>query len=190
MKRTGRVQASALFSLFLLLLRQRQSHSWSLNHRASLASNHAETAAIASSRRRFLSQNVQAVAIVATTTVMVGTATAPAVAAAAPSLDETVSLIQQARAQLEPVPQLIKQEKWDSVRAILITPPLSDCWAKTGRPLLNVYATALGDAGLDELAALEARDQAISHLRYLDMAVYSKMFLCRARGRAGYLSIS
>lgn len=175
MKRTGRVQPSALFSLLLLPLLQRQSHSWSLNHRASLASNHAETTTIAS-RRRFLTQNLQAFAIVATTTVMVRTTTTPALAAAAPSLDETVSLIQQARAQLEPVPQLIKQEKWDSVRAILITPPLSDCWAKTGRPLLNLYATALGDAGLDELAALEAREEAISHLRYLDMAVYSKLF--------------
>jgi hypothetical protein len=48
--------------------------------------------------------------------------------------------IQQARKQLEPVPKLIETEKWDSVRAILILPPLSDCWAKTNRPLLKKYA--------------------------------------------------
>ena len=106
----------------------------------------------------------------------------PAVAAASitttksASLDETVALLRQARSQLAPVPDLIRQEKWDAVRAILITPPLSDCWAKTGRPLLNVYATALGDADKDELAALEAREEAISHLRYLDMAVYNNVF--------------
>ena len=89
-------------------------------------------------------------------------------------LDESLSLVRQARAQLAAVPDLIKAEKWDSVRAILITPPLSDCWAKTNRPLLQNYAEAVGDAGKDELAALEAKEDANSHLRYLDMAVYNK----------------
>ena len=89
-------------------------------------------------------------------------------------LDESLSLVRQARAQLTAVPDLIKAEKWDSVRAILITPPLSDCWAKTNRPLLQNYAEAVGDAGKDELAALEAKEDANSHLRYLDMAVYNK----------------
>ena len=62
------------------------------------------------------------------------------------------------------------------MRAILITPPLSDCWGKNARPLLREYASAVGDGGGDELAALEAREDAMSHLRYLDMAVYNNVF--------------
>ena len=74
------------------------------------------------------------------------------------------------------VPELLKTRKWDAVRAILITPPLSDCWGKNARPLLRDFAAALGDSGGDELAALEAREDAMSHLRYLDMAVYNNVF--------------
>ena len=58
------------------------------------------------------------------------------------------------------VPGLLEARKWDSVRAILITPPLSDCWGKNARPLLRDFAAALGDSGGDELAALEAREDA------------------------------
>ena len=198
MKRTSFLQVNGwvgLLSLLLLvLLLLPQSHSWSLIHvqqqqqrrrrgrpitaqRAPCNLDETPTSAPVS-RRRFVTHNVLQAIVVATTTTAIMTttpsATAAAAAAAPLSLTETVALIRQAREQLAPVPQLIQQEKWDSVRAILITPPLSDCWAKTGRPLLNGYAAALGDAGLDELAALEAREEAISHLRYLDMAVYSK----------------
>ena len=61
------------------------------------------------------------------------------------------------------MPGLLEARKWDSVRAILITPPLSDCWGKNARPLLRDFAAALGDSGGDELAALEAREDAMSH---------------------------
>ena len=64
------------------------------------------------------------------------------------------------------MPGLLEARKWDSVRAILITPPLSDCWGKNARPLLRDFAAALGDSGGDELAALEAREDAMSHLRH------------------------
>mmetsp|Transcript_17871 Transcript_17871/g.26442 ORF Transcript_17871/g.26442 Transcript_17871/m.26442 type:complete len:197 (+) Transcript_17871:117-707(+) len=84
--------------------------------------------------------------------------------------------VEEARKQLNVVPKLIENEKWDSIRAILIEPPLADCWAKTSRPLLSKFAEALGDVGGDELAALEAREELVSHLRYLDMAVYNNNF--------------
>jgi hypothetical protein len=42
--------------------------------------------------------------------------------------------------------------------------------------LLPKYAAAIGDAGGDELAALEAREEVITHLRFLDMAVYNNVF--------------
>eukprot|EP00629_Pelagomonadales_sp_RCC1024_P018712 CAMPEP_0119285830 /NCGR_PEP_ID=MMETSP1329-20130426/32901_1 /TAXON_ID=114041 /ORGANISM="Genus nov. species nov., Strain RCC1024" /LENGTH=128 /DNA_ID=CAMNT_0007286551 /DNA_START=148 /DNA_END=531 /DNA_ORIENTATION=- len=74
------------------------------------------------------------------------------------------ALVKEARSQLDPVPGLLAEKKWDSVRAILITPPLSDCWNKNAKPLLKNYAAAVGDAGGDELAGLEAREDAMSHL--------------------------
>lgn len=96
------------------------------------------------------------------------------------SLIELQSTLQRAVDQLQPVPTLIQQEKWDAVRAILIQPPISECWAKTAtnnaRALLPSYAAAVGDAGGDELAALELKEDIVSHLRYLDMAVYNNVF--------------
>ena len=92
-------------------------------------------------------------------------------------LPSLLSQVKEARAQLEPVTGLIKEEKWDSVRAILITPPISDCWSKTSK-LLNSYAQAIGDElpDGDEFAALEFKEEALDHLRFLDMAVYNNVF--------------
>ena len=88
------------------------------------------------------------------------------------SFSELLEEVKQARKQLDAVPDLIKSEKWDSVRAVLITPPLSDCWTKTGRrPLLQAYAEEI-----DEIEALDAKEEALSSLRFLDMAVYNNVF--------------
>ena len=99
-------------------------------------------------------------------------------AQAAPSLllSELLGQIQQAELQLQKVPALISNEKWDAVRAVLIEPPLADCWAKTSRPLVTRYAEELGNSGGDELAALEAREELQGHLRFLDMSVYNNVF--------------
>lgn len=101
---------------------------------------------------------------------------ADARAVGATPFPDLVSQIRQARQQLDKIPPFIEQEKWDSVRAVLLEKPLADCWAKTSRPLLGTYAEALGEAGGDELAALEAKEELVSHLRYLDMAVYNNNF--------------
>ena len=79
--------------------------------------------------------------------------------------------IHKAIGQLEQVPELIEKEKWDSVRAVLSKPPLSDMWAKNS-PFLKSYTELLSD----ELAGLEAREETISRLRYLDMSVYNNIF--------------
>ena len=94
-----------------------------------------------------------------------------------------LALVREARAQLDAVPGLIKDQRWDSVRAVLITPPLSDCWAKNARPLLRDLAAAVGDAGGDEVGVLEANEEAGSHLRYLDMAVYNRVHRLHRFGR-------
>jgi hypothetical protein len=89
--------------------------------------------------------------------------------------DEILDAIKQAKNQLGPVPDLIKKEQWDSVRAILIKPPLSDCWTKTSKKssLLQQYAENVAS---DELEALEIKEEIQGHLRYLDMAVYNNVF--------------
>lgn len=83
-----------------------------------------------------------------------------------------LSLIKQARRQLDAVPALIGKQQWDSVRAILVQPPLADCWTKSNAKLLKVYAQSVDD----ELAALESREDLVGHLRFLDMAVYNNVF--------------
>ncbi|KAL7497837.1 hypothetical protein ACHAWT_007719 [Skeletonema menzelii] len=87
--------------------------------------------------------------------------------------------IKEGSKQLEAVPDLIKAEQWDAVRAILIKPPLSNMWTSGGaNKLLNNYADAIGNElpDGDEISALELREDLISHLRYLDMAVYNNVF--------------
>jgi hypothetical protein len=101
------------------------------------------------------------------------------------------SSLLKARDQLSrSVPDLLQNEKWDSVRTLLSQPPLSDCWTATTSSsrsggggggaarvgLLQAYAKELGETGGDELEALELRETLISHLRYLDMAVYNNVF--------------
>ena len=52
-------------------------------------------------------------------------------------------------------------------------------WTSGGQnKLLNNYADAIGNEvpDGDEIAALELREEIISHLRYLDMAVYNNVF--------------
>lgn len=93
-------------------------------------------------------------------------------------LTDLKATVQQARGQLDPVTGIIEKQQWDKVRAILITPPLSDFWTTTkkGRNVLMDVAAAVGDAGGDEFNILELREEAQSHLRYLDMAVYNNVF--------------
>ena len=96
----------------------------------------------------------------------------------AASLAELQATAQKARNQLDAVPAIIQTEEWDKVRAILITPPISDFWtaSKRGTNILKDIADAVGDAGGDELNILELREDLQSHLRYLDMAVYNNVF--------------
>eukprot|EP00571_Detonula_confervacea_P004709 CAMPEP_0172314366 /NCGR_PEP_ID=MMETSP1058-20130122/22356_1 /TAXON_ID=83371 /ORGANISM="Detonula confervacea, Strain CCMP 353" /LENGTH=237 /DNA_ID=CAMNT_0013028217 /DNA_START=40 /DNA_END=756 /DNA_ORIENTATION=+ len=102
-----------------------------------------------------------------------------AVVAADENLDSILGQIKEATEQLESIPDLIKTEKWDAARAVLAKPPLSTMWTSRGQnDLLKKYAGTIGDElpDGDEIAALEFREEAISHLRYLDMAVYNNVF--------------
>ena len=96
----------------------------------------------------------------------------------AATLADLKATVQQARSQLDPVSGIIEKQQWDKVRAILITPPLSDFWTTTkkGTNVLMEVAEAVGEAGGDEFNVLELREETQSHLRYLDMAVYNNVF--------------
>lgn len=130
-----------------------------------------------SCRRDFVHHTASFIRATTVISLLVGTTRPSHAVSNNKDLNETLQLIQQARTQLQDVPALIQQEKWDAVRTILITPPLADCWARTNRPLLKLYAQALGEtANGDELAALEAREEANTHLRLLDTNVYNNVF--------------
>lgn len=65
------------------------------------------------------------------------------------------------------------------MRAVLTKPPLSSMWTSKGQnKLLDDYAESIGNElpNGDEIAALELREDILSHLRYLDMAVYNNVF--------------
>mmetsp|Transcript_33973 Transcript_33973/g.79976 ORF Transcript_33973/g.79976 Transcript_33973/m.79976 type:complete len:239 (-) Transcript_33973:335-1051(-) len=125
------------------------------------------------SRRAFLSR----AAIVASWSAiaLAGAPPAKAAADASENVQSMRSLLLEAKAQLDTVPGLLKEEKWDGVRGLLTEAPLRDCWSKT-TPILKTYAEAIGDTGGDELSALEGREDLLQHLRFLDMAVYNNVF--------------
>jgi hypothetical protein len=92
-------------------------------------------------------------------------------------LSEILSQLQQAQQQLEKVPSLIDKRQWDSVRAVLIVPPLSDCWVANRRSLLLPrYVQLLESIGGDDYAAVQIMEDLQGHLRFLDMAVYNNNF--------------
>ena len=88
-------------------------------------------------------------------------------------VQETRDLIRTSIDQLTSAPAFIEREQWDNVRALLLKPPLSECWNKR-QPLLVKYAQEVGEEY--ELDVLELKEEVASHLRYLDMAVYNNVF--------------
>lgn len=111
-------------------------------------------------------------------TPLIVTSLLPSLAVADDEETSLLELVRIARQQLAPIPDLIEKEQWDSVRAILIKPPLSDCWTKRSNrfikaPLLQQYASNVSN---DELSALEIKEELESHLRFLDMSVYNNVF--------------
>ena len=96
-------------------------------------------------------------------------------AATTPPLSDDVTSLGRAIEQLEAVRPLIVKESWDAIRAALTKPPLSDVWAKNS-PFLKAYLASVEENDGDGLAVLDATEDAISHLRYLDMSAYNNVF--------------
>jgi hypothetical protein len=162
------------------VLQQQRHHSFRLGEsktstiQAGIFDNSASDGSILPSRRGYM-MTIAIGALAITTQTYIGYANA----AESSTLDTILLQIQKARQQMNAVPDLIKNEQWDNIRAILITPPLSDLWTKSARksPLLQDYANFVGDIPSgDELAVLEAKEDVEGHLRFLDMAVYNNVF--------------
>ena len=98
------------------------------------------------------------------------TFTAPSPSRAA-DLESSTRELNTALEQLNKVPNLISEQKWDAIRALLTQPPLKDLWAKN-TPFTKSYASLVSD----ELSALESGEDLLSHLRYLDMSAYNNVF--------------
>lgn len=92
---------------------------------------------------------------------------------AAKDIDTMLRDVDQSIAQLQNVPSLIESEKWDAVRNILITPPISNFRKAT---IWQEFADSVEGSGGDEFEVLDMKDVLQGHLQSLDMAVYNNVF--------------
>ncbi|GMH61367.1 hypothetical protein TrLO_g8728 [Triparma laevis f. longispina] len=115
--------------------------------------------------------NRRAFIVTATSSLLIPTSPARTSAAETSTLSSDLFSLETSLSQLNKIPTLITNQKWDSVRAVLLEPPLKDLWAKN-TPFTKAYASKVED----ELSALEASDELLTHLRYLDMSVYNNVF--------------
>ena len=84
----------------------------------------------------------------------------PLVAPSAAQADsEALSLLKQARAQLDPCKAMIENKDWDGVRTAVKTAPLAKAKA-----LVKTYADELGDDGVDLMGPREDFVQAVQFL--------------------------
>ena len=99
-------------------------------------------------------------------------AAAPAFAAA-PTEAELVTELKMVRTLLEPLPALLDEEKWDSVRGVLKTPPTANLWnlGEAKNPMRKL-ADLRDDVELFELA-----DEISGALQLADQYSYSNTFI-------------
>ncbi|CAE7234515.1 unnamed protein product [Symbiodinium pilosum] len=90
-------------------------------------------------------------------------------AAVAESNEELISLLRQQRELLEPLPKMLKDQKWDNVRSVLKTPPVAYLW-NLGMDKNNLKK--LGDS-LGEIQVLELMDEIASDLQTADEISYA-----------------
>lgn len=95
------------------------------------------------------------------------------VAANAESNEELIALLKKDRELLEPVPKMLKEQKWDGVRSVLKTPPVSFLW---NLGLEKNTLKKLGDS-LGEVEVLERMDEIASALQTTDEISYSNVYV-------------
>jgi len=92
---------------------------------------------------------------------------------------ETIALLKQARAQLEPCAGLIEAGSWDGVRTVVKTAPLQNA-----NKLITKYISESGEAAEDLVIP---REDLVQALQFLDMTVYNNNFISEqnAQGKKG-----
>jgi len=98
--------------------------------------------------------------------------TVPSVASAE-SNDDLIALLKKDRELLQPLPKMLKDQKWDGVRSVLKTPPVSFLW---NLGLEKNTLKKLGD-NLGEVQVLEAMDEIASALQTTDEISYSNVYV-------------
>eukprot|EP00903_Cladosiphon_okamuranus_P006297 g6175.t1 len=94
--------------------------------------------------------------------------------AAARTRDELVQLLVDARKQLDPVDKMIDDARWDAIRTIIKTSPLSD--------VKNALAELARQSDDDESALLLGlRQDVLDHVQYLDSFSYNNVFVGEER---------
>eukprot|EP00434_Breviolum_minutum_P023116 symbB.v1.2.020393.t1/scaffold1715.1/size104970/3 len=93
--------------------------------------------------------------------------------ASAESNDDLIALLKKDRELLEPLPKMLKDQKWDGVRSVLKTPPVSFLW---NLGLEKNTLKKLGD-NLGEVQVLEAMDEIASALQTTDEISYSNVYV-------------
>ena len=98
----------------------------------------------------------------------------PAVASVDPSEAALLTEIADIREALRPLPALIDEEKWDSVRSVLKLPPVGNCWVASSstKNALRKLADLRDDIELFELA-----DEVSGALQLADQYAYSNSFI-------------
>ena len=87
----------------------------------------------------------------------------------------TVALLREARAQLDPCAQLIEDGNWDGVRTIVKTSPLANT-----KNLITTFISESGEAAEDLVVE---RQDLVQSLQLLDMAVYNNVFVGEQNGQ-------
>eukprot|EP00435_Cladocopium_sp_Y103_P037878 s2360_g10.t1 len=91
----------------------------------------------------------------------------------AESNEELIALLKKDRELLEPLPKMLKEQKWDGVRSVLKTPPVSFLW---NLGLEKNTLKKLGDS-LGEVEVLERMDEIASALQTTDEISYSNVYV-------------
>jgi hypothetical protein len=118
----------------------------------------------ATSRRAFMATSVVS---------FVGFAAAGSAVAADESVSSLIDELVESKKKLSQVPDLIKAEEWEAVRAILKNPPVNTLWnmGDGKNPMLKISKAT------DEFELIDLKDELGISLQMCDQFVYSNEFI-------------
>lgn len=92
---------------------------------------------------------------------------------AAESKEALISDLEVSRIKMQPIPELLKKEEWDSVRSILKTSPVNKLWnLGESKNTVAILAQELGEVDL-----LELKDELALTIQMCDQLTYGNAFV-------------